>query len=79
MRVNGYFLPESWGAPVDVAALAAKLKSEAPQDPKAWAHKLLKAHDAGDYIPPVSLRAARDALGLSATGRGVESPSPEAP
>lgn len=63
MRFHGYFSPDAQTAPVDLAGLLARLKTEPPQDPKEWAHKLLKAHDAGRYVAPASLRAARDALG----------------
>jgi hypothetical protein len=38
--------------------------SQPPSDQKAWAHKILKRHKAGEKINPTALAMARIALGL---------------
>ena len=67
-------LPEPPADPERVKAELAKLGYKPPGsrasshvtvDHKAWAKRLIERHDMGEKIRPISLRFAREALGLS--------------
>lgn len=57
--------------PAKVAAELAKLipvrnaTASAGYDPKAWARRIIEAHEAGVPTRPISLRFAREAIGLA--------------
>lgn len=62
-------LPEPVANPERVAAELRKLapilkKADGPYDHKAWARRIVASHDAGQMVRPISLRFAREALGL---------------
>lgn len=40
------------------------------EDPKAWARRLIAKHEAGQWVRPISLRFAREALRLHLGGGG---------
>jgi len=59
-------LPEPQAAPERVQAELSKLAFVAAaqrQDPKAWAHRIISLHAAGQPVSIASLRCARDAIG----------------
>jgi hypothetical protein len=67
-------LPEPPADPERVRAELAKLgymppgqraSSHVTVDHKAWAKRIIERHDRGEKIRPISLRFAREALGLS--------------
>lgn len=61
--------PEPKADPARVAAELAKLRAaddgERP-DCKGWARRILARHQAGERIPPLNVRMAREALGVTA-------------
>lgn len=60
-------LPEPAADPARVKAELAKLSASNPaekQDPKDWARRILAKEQAGEKLNPLTLRFAREALGL---------------
>lgn len=65
-------LPEPAANPERMAAELRKLapilkKADGPYDHKAWARRIVANHDAGQPVRQISLRFAREALGLEAS------------
>lgn len=68
-------LPAPKADPQRLSAELAKLRGviAAPHnppariDPRGWARRILARHEAGDKLPAVSVRFAREALGLEAS------------
>lgn len=63
-------LPSPPAQPDRVAAEMENLRmsvSSGKQDPKDWARRIIARHEAGDRIIPISLRFARESLGLIKT------------
>ena len=60
-------LPEPKADPQRVAAELEKLRTHADHqrsDPKDWARRHIARHEAGEHVRPVTLRFAREALGM---------------
>jgi len=65
-------LPEPPADPERVRAELAKLASVPAaqrQDPKAWAHRIMARHAHGDRLSTISVRFAREALGIPQPSR----------
>jgi hypothetical protein len=56
-----------------LAELNAKMRTGQIQDPKDWARRIIARHDAGEHVLPISLRFAREALGLVGGSQGSRS------
>ena len=68
-------LPEPPADPERVQAELAKLASVPAaqrQDPKAWAHRIMARHAHGDRLSTISVRFAREALGIPQPGATAE-------
>ena len=58
--------PERIKAELDkLAPLRVSAGQISTSDPKAWAHRIIARHEAGDRILGYSLRCAQDALGMN--------------
>ena len=68
-------LPEPKADPERVKAELAKLASVPAaqrQDPKAWAQRIMARHAHGDRLSTISVRFAREALGIPQPGATAE-------
>ncbi|ARU06158.1 hypothetical protein CCO03_17070 [Comamonas serinivorans] len=52
----------------EVMAQASQAVAATAHDPKAWAHRILREHEAGVKVRAVRLRFAREALGIKPEG-----------